>query len=82
MCGSDYEYRVAQALPPPPCPFPGEDFVPPAEPGVCKYDLVSEQCQFQEERKLHVRVALQQMNKTCGNQSQYICICPLRNAVV
>ena len=50
-CGSNYEYRVSQAQPLPPCPNPGEYFVSPPMPGLCEYVLESGQCQFHGERK-------------------------------
>jgi hypothetical protein len=45
-CGSDYEHRVAQSQPLPPCPAPPGQFVPPPEPGVCQISPESQSCEF------------------------------------
>ena len=58
-CGSEYEIMLAQAQPPPPCPAPPEQFMPPPEPGVCQISPESGMCEFLGERtfcKQHLSV--------------------------
>jgi hypothetical protein len=42
---------VFLTLPPPPCAFPGPDFRPPIEPGVCEYSIEQGVCEFHGEGK-------------------------------
>ncbi|XP_019851432.1 PREDICTED: uncharacterized protein LOC109581606 isoform X2 [Amphimedon queenslandica] len=47
MCGSQYDHDVYFASsPPPPCPPPPQNYTPPAEPGVCQYNLTSGHCHY------------------------------------
>ena len=44
-------------LPPPACAFPGPDFTPPLEPGVCEYSIEQGVCEFHDEGKYNQHLA-------------------------
>ena len=46
LCGSQYDYEAYFTTPPPPCPPPPQNYTPPAQPGVCQFDLTSGHCQY------------------------------------
>ena len=45
-CGSQYDYEAYFTTPPPPCPAPPPNYTPPAEPGVCQFNLNAGYCQY------------------------------------
>ena len=46
-CGSEYDRQLYEARPPPACPFPGDNYVPPTQPALCTFNQQQGQCQFE-----------------------------------
>jgi hypothetical protein len=46
LCGSEYDLQLYLNLPYPPCPPPPTNHTPPPEPGVCRYNLTSNRCEY------------------------------------
>ena len=46
LCGTVYDKETYQAGPPPPCPAPPPNYHPPVQPGTCRFNITSGNCNF------------------------------------
>ena len=55
MCGTEYDYKEYQLLPPTPCANPGEGHIPPSEPGICVYNVEAGECRYNEMNSINCK---------------------------